>query len=848
MKKGKPAKPSSSMFFQNAKDNQFHGTSHFVAHEHKHYHGSGSEALDEGIRLLVARVVKGAMHNSEERFDAPTCHKETRIALQEDVLGWADEIVKDFNQLVTWMYGPAGSGKSAIAQTIAQKLDARGQLAASFFFSRASGSEGRGTEIDFVATLAHQLCQTNPATEPHIAAAVRKNPRVFGLTLKDQVNRLIVAPLIAVSTSSSEPSRPSVIVVDGLDECRKEHDAQRRIVDALISGLCQIPHHTLKLFITSRPEHNIVTIFNRHSETLLRRMELNYKWNPDDDIRTFLNASFADIRRSHFYFRRRPVDERWPESSAIDTLVNKSSGQFIYASIVLKYIKSDENYDPVARLTTILDLNNNKDQPYAELDALYKHVFSQIRGTDRDRVLVILSFNQECPKMGFFTPDAVSIFLSEFMGMHMDGIKFCLLPLVSLLVWDDGRDRIRYMHASLLDFLQDQSRSDIFCINSPTIAAGIVRRAIEMIEDGTALKASPNGISSSLFQTPTSLCFSIAIPRHYADMLPLPDQRYHIYSIVSNFNVVDTLLYKIDVDFVRAGLPYLDMNASHYFSNSAAQVQTWFANQSNRLRLDGLDNTKQIDLRPFVVTARIGSEISEYFSSALEICRSSPICHPLQRGMKINLSRQTAVLCHLMSHSMRTRWGPPTEGVWFRRSDLLGGYAMTRDNYAEALQCTAYYLLQLPKRTLLGIFNGTDAKETILETPVMHLIREVLATFLVESPATPELYFLVALTEPIMRIMNMPYHHPFKWDLYPKMHVISACVKLPYLQYQTSSGYILARATVQESFKDLKVKTSLHEVVETRGVQMFRDGLGLAEYKGLLAQFPSIDRRIPESA
>ncbi|KAF5328165.1 hypothetical protein D9619_013458 [Psilocybe cf. subviscida] len=737
MKKGKPAQPSSSMFFQNAKDNHFNGTPNFVAHEHKHYHGSGSETLDEGIRLLVARVVEGAMHNSGERFDAPTCHEETRIALQEDLLGWADEIVKDLNQLVTWMYGPAGSGKSAIAQTIAEKLDARGQLAASFFFSRASGSEGRGTEIDFVATLAHQLCQTNPGTEPHIAAAIRKNPRVFGLTLKDQVNRLIVAPLIAVSTSSSEPSRSSIIVVDGLDECRKEHDAQRRVVDALIAGLCQIPHHTLKLFITSRPEHNIMPIFNRHREKLLRRMELNHKWNPDDDIRIFLKASFAEIRRSHFYFRHRPVDERWPEPSAINKLVRISSGQFIYASVVLKYIKSDENYDPVARLTTILQLHNNNDQPYAELDALYKYVFSQIRDADRDRVLTILSLNQECLEMSRYWShnDVPSLFLSKFMGTHMDGIKFCLLPLVSLLVWDDGRDRIRYMHASLLDFLQDQSRSDIFCIKSPIIAAGIVRRAIEMIEDGTALEASPNGILPPLFETPTSLCLPIAIPRHYAGMLP-PDQRYHIYSIVSNFNVVDTVLCKIDVDFVRAGYPYLDMNASHYFSNSAAQVQTWFANQFNCLRLDGLDNTKQIDLRPFVVTARIGSEISEYFSSALEICRSSPICHPLRHGMKINLSRQTALLCHLMSELREVL---ALEEVWFRRSDLLGRYAISIDNYGEALRCTTYYLLQLPKHTLLGIFSGTDAKKPILETPVMDLIHEVLATFLVESPITPEL-------------------------------------------------------------------------------------------------------------
>ncbi|KAF5316188.1 hypothetical protein D9619_006085 [Psilocybe cf. subviscida] len=235
--------------FPNAINTHISGSVRFVYNENTYYNGSGG--LDEGIRLLVARVVKGAMHNSGERFDAPTCHEETRIALQEDLLGWADELVNDLNNLVTWLYGPAGSGKSAIAQTVAQKLHARGQLAASFFFSRTSGSEGRGAETDFVATLAHQLSQTDPATKPHISAAIREDPLVFDLSLQEQVDRLIVAPLIAVSRSSSGPLRPKVVVVDGLDECRKEHNAQRRVVDALISGLCQIPHHTHKLFITT---------------------------------------------------------------------------------------------------------------------------------------------------------------------------------------------------------------------------------------------------------------------------------------------------------------------------------------------------------------------------------------------------------------------------------------------------------------------------------------------------------------------------------------------------------------------------------------------------------------------
>lgn len=438
------------------------------------------------------------MHNSGERFDAPTCHPETRKAIQGDILGWADELVVHSNDLVTWLSGPAGAGKSAIAQTIAQKLQARGQLTASFFFSRTSGSKGRNEETNVVATLAHQLYQSIPFTRPHIAAAIRENPLVFNLALQDQVDALIVSPLTAAANTLIGSERPRIIVVDALDECRKEYDAQRRVVDALISALCRIPHQNHKLFITSRPEYNIVEIFRVYGQPLVRRMELNDRWKPDDDIRTFLNTGFADIRRSHFYFRGHPVDKMWPSPEIVDALACKSSGQFIYASVVLKYIKSEENYNPVVRLETILQLKKNEDRPYAELDALYGYIFSQIRSAERVRVLTVLSLERMRCKLIWHPQDLpFDTFLSDFIGVHMDEIKFWLLPLVSVLVWQEERfGHIHYMHASLPDFLFDHSRSDIFCINTLSLATGIVHRAVELLQDGTAIKVSTIGMKT----------------------------------------------------------------------------------------------------------------------------------------------------------------------------------------------------------------------------------------------------------------------------------------------------------------------------------------------------------------
>lgn len=494
------------------------------------------------------------MHNSGERFNAPTCHPETRIAIQEDILGWANEIpsVGNINDLVTWLYGPAGAGKSAIAQTIAQKLHARGQLTASFFFSRARGNESRGSELNLIATLAHQLSQSVPSTKPHIAAAVRENPLLFDLSLRDQVDALLVAPLSAVSDAPYVFERPRVIVVDGLDECRQEKGAQSRVVDALVSGLLQIPHRSHKLFITSRPEYNIVAIFKDYDENLVRRMELDHRWSPDDDIRTFLCAGFAQIRRSHFYFENSPAEKQWPSTSDVNELVRRSSGQFVYASVVMKYVQPEEHFNPAARLQVILDLQNNEDKPYAELDSLYEYIFSQASADATKKGLMVISLERLHSENKFKIP--LPAMLSDIMGTSISEIKFWLRPFASALVWE--QDGIRYLHASLPDFLGDHSRSKALSIYSPSVATAIVRQAFYILQNGATQTVSATSLVLDYiylflaFQNHNLLPILFMLPCYFAAKLPIND-KVHLHAAISDLNIVDDILCRINVDYIK---------------------------------------------------------------------------------------------------------------------------------------------------------------------------------------------------------------------------------------------------------------------------------------------------------
>ena len=116
------------------------------------------------MKILQQHIAPGAFHNSEERYDPPKCHPRTRRAVLKKIEDW----VKDAEKvaLILWLYGPAGAGKSAIAQTIAELLAEAGLLAAAFFFSR--NAAGRNDKTPLVATLAYQLVKSIPEIRAHI--------------------------------------------------------------------------------------------------------------------------------------------------------------------------------------------------------------------------------------------------------------------------------------------------------------------------------------------------------------------------------------------------------------------------------------------------------------------------------------------------------------------------------------------------------------------------------------------------------------------------------------------------------------------------------------------------------
>ncbi|KAF5377896.1 hypothetical protein D9615_006826 [Tricholomella constricta] len=300
------------------------------------------EEVDAAITALRDASIRGATHDSADRPSPPRCQPGTRKAILKRIDKWVNAMeIRMFSTgrrvggQVMWLHGPAGAGKSAIAQTVSEKYASSNQLAGSFFFSRRTA--GHDNAKPFFPTIALQLATSISRMRRLIASAVKKDPLIFDKSLATH------------SQPGPPPSAPPFLVVlDGLNECN-DKNSQRAILDCIADILHshQIP---LCIVVASRPEPHIKDAFSSghfSSRNILEELSLYLKdtleiSNAKCDIRAFLDAEFTKIHDSGKHRHcMKSVHKPWPHSDVIDILVDLSGGYFIYVATVIRFVDED---------------------------------------------------------------------------------------------------------------------------------------------------------------------------------------------------------------------------------------------------------------------------------------------------------------------------------------------------------------------------------------------------------------------------------------------------------------------------------------------------------------------------
>lgn len=427
--------------------------------------------------LALSRVIStDALHDASARFPPPKCHPATRKEVIRLITNWLHEV--DIDNDILWLYGPAGAGKSAIAQTIAELIYERRSLAGTFFFLR--GKAGRDDGHHLFPTLAYQLALHIPGLRALVNTAMLNDLTVHSKTLETQLKTLIVEPLRKLG--GTLPFIP-LVIVDGLDEC--QDNATQTHILTLIAG-AQLP---IRFLVASRPEPHIRKTFeSSFLARRTRRILLDDSFKPDEDIRVYLVDGFIDIYQQNLEYMSQ-LGRPWPSSYIIRCLVKKSSGQFVYAATVLKFVGA-ENYDPVEQLDIILQPPPLSVAAFSSLDQLYAQILLKCPYTQKLVRILSLLLVLHCPQ-----PPQV---YDDILGFDHGKVASLLRGMHSLIrfpnVEEDAEERTRLLaqrkydqtrglrlhHASFRDFLLDRTRSGQFFVNLEETHGRLIHSAVSL--------------------------------------------------------------------------------------------------------------------------------------------------------------------------------------------------------------------------------------------------------------------------------------------------------------------------------------------------------------------------------
>ncbi|KAF5347967.1 hypothetical protein D9756_010148 [Leucocoprinus leucothites] len=415
----------------------------------------------EMLKLLEKKAMVDGTYNSAARhYTAPRCHPNTCIPLRERLIKWLLDV--DWEESLFWLYGPAGVGKSAIAQNIMEYCTEQGFPGAGLFLSRANKCNDPSR---IIPSLAHQLALPYPAYRRRISNALSTDSTILEKRLPLQFCQLIDE---AVDVLKIKPCKikhhPILLLLDGLDECNT-HEAQHEVIEMLASfaSACKAQRLPFICIVTSRLEWQIVSTFDALGPATAVWQEELPMDTPEarQDVSLVLRDGFEDIKSKHSDSFLPGVE--WPTHTDLQTIKSAASSNMLFASLVVTCV--DDN-DPTTQLELCLKflqgkLASNEQNPFDSLAALYRGLLLSIPPTLLRTALLILYFqllvddDPGSATYGSWIPvQAIANFLFIRQAAFYGSLKR-LCPVLSIpLPANASHEGLAFSHTTFTDYVK----------------------------------------------------------------------------------------------------------------------------------------------------------------------------------------------------------------------------------------------------------------------------------------------------------------------------------------------------------------------------------------------------------
>ncbi|KAL8318521.1 hypothetical protein RB597_005684 [Gaeumannomyces tritici] len=388
----------------------------------------------------------------------------------------------------------AGTGKSTISRTVAEKLSAAKVPCASFLFKKGEGD--RGSAAMFFTTILAQLVHQVPVLASHVQSAIENDPAIVDKNKKEQFEKLFLEPL---DKCKGDIPGPLAIVVDALDECDREEDATALV--RLLSKAKEATSIRIRFFVTSRPELPIRLGFKdidgSYQDLALHEMpEPNIK----KDISTFLRSELAGIRRKFNKTVLGPgLPSNWPSPTSFKNLVNMAVPLFIFASTACRFIADSNFGEPGKQLNKILEYKGKGE--WSQLHATYLPILDQlllerkdlglVKRTKKGQAVIVAWFRDIVGAIVLLADPLPCASIARILNKTQLDVGSKLLQLHSVLnIPDNPLVPIKLLHLSFRDFLVDQENRDAnpFWVDSRETHKQLADRCLQLLSTGDTPK------------------------------------------------------------------------------------------------------------------------------------------------------------------------------------------------------------------------------------------------------------------------------------------------------------------------------------------------------------------------
>jgi hypothetical protein len=387
------------------------------------------------------------------------CLQGTRVDVLEIFFAWSLQSVSALH--IYWLAGHAGTGKSAIAKTLSERLvGSNDTLVVTFFVSK--NSEDRRDPLRMLHTIVHRLAHMSVLVRTNVVKVLSSEPDIIQRALNEQIKLFLLEPL-------REPTKTHsiIIVVDALDECLSVRGVEGgSLVHDLANTLGSLP---IKLVVTSRLEQSLQRMFNKLPSKNVKLHEIEGE-QVSDDVRLILENGFEAIAQKH-QISTRP----WPPKEDIDELVKRTGRLIIFAVTVLNFVDS-ERFSARKQLAQILmqkSVANDRDE-YKLVDELYLNVLEMAarRTQDAKHADPVL-----CARLRALIGTVILLYkpmsipaLAKLMSLDEDDVSRDVHALSAVLlvgpdIDDSGASLVRIFHPSFRDYLLERCSDPRFSID-----------------------------------------------------------------------------------------------------------------------------------------------------------------------------------------------------------------------------------------------------------------------------------------------------------------------------------------------------------------------------------------------